>query len=118
MAKFEGNVDVVFHPEKGLSIQRGTDFNAGEAGELLETMVSAAKDNKVGIDRWCLYIPEVSQTLARESKQIPVAKVTKAIKDGHEPTLTVGKWGKPRLVLAAPVATKTTTRKITKIARK
>ncbi|HMA78042.1 MAG TPA: hypothetical protein VKP88_02775, partial [Candidatus Paceibacterota bacterium] len=70
------------------------------------------------VDRWCLYIPEVSQTLDRSAKQVPVAKVAKALKDGHEPTLTVGKWGKPRLVLAAPVATTTATRKITKIARK
>jgi len=118
MAKFEGNVDVIFHPEKGVSIQRGEDFNASEATELLETMISGAKDAKAGIDRWSLYIPEVSQTLARDAKQVPLAKVSKALKDGHEPTLTVGKWGKPRLVLAAPVTTKTSTRKITKISRK
>ena len=118
MAKFEGNVDVIFHPEKGVSLQRGEDFNASESEEILETMISGAKSNKAGIDRWTLYIPEVSQTLARDSKQIPLAKVTKALKDGHEPTLTVGKWGKPRIVLAAPVTTKASTRKITKIARK
>jgi len=118
MAKFEGNVDVIAHPEKGISLQRGEDFNAGEAGELLETMVSAAKNAKVGIDRWCLYIPEVSQTLARDAKQVPLTKVNKALKDGHEPALTVGKWGKPRMVLASPVKSTTSTRKIQKIARK
>jgi len=108
MALFEGKVRIRLHPAKGITLDRGIEsstLTAADAGQILDTMVAAADKHKVGIDRWSLYIPELAEKIAKDDKQLPVAKV-KAYMDGtREPVLTVGKFATPRLVLASPVKT-------------
>ena len=114
---FEGRVDVAVHETKGVQIERGDDFDASEARELLETMIATANEDKIGFDRYSLYIPEVSQSLQDGAVSLPLAKVTKALKESFEPKLVVGRWGKPRLDLYPPM-TSTAGIKSRKVTRK
>lgn len=111
---FEGRVDVEIHENKGIQLVRGDDFDASEARELLETMIATANEEKIGFDRYSLYIPEVSQNLPNGAVSLPLAKVTKALKESYEPRLTAGRWGKPRLDLYPPMTSKSTARKVTR----
>lgn len=108
MAIYEGTVRIRLHPKKGITLDKGNDtstLTAGDAEQILTTMVSAAKQHKVGIDRWSLYIPELAAKLAKDAAQIPPAKVESFMDGSKTAVVTTDKFGKPRLLLAAPIKT-------------
>jgi hypothetical protein len=75
-------------------------------------MLEAAEQYNCGIDRWSMYIPGVSEKLAKDATQIPVSKVKAAMKDdGNMVTLCAAKFGKPRINIAPVVVT---TKKVSK----
>ena len=109
MRNFEGTLRIRLHADKGITLDRGvkeSTLTAGDAAQIAVIMVEAAANNKVGIDRWSLYIPEVSEKLAKDDKQLPVAKVTAALKNpNNEVTISAAKFGLPRMVIAPKVTT-------------
>lgn len=109
MAKnFEGRFDIRVNPTNNLiefvTNRDGTGkYTADDAQQALANVIDYASANKLSLNRWDFYIPDVNQTIAKDSKALPLAKVTKAIKDGYVPTMGVGKWGKPKMTIASPV---------------
>ena len=105
--KYEGTLRIRFNPEKNfVMLDRGiqsSTLTPDEAESILDIMVEAADERKCGIDRWSLYIPEVSEKLAKTAVVIPTTSVKKALKDGNKPFIRAGKWGKPQIVLGSPV---------------
>ena len=107
MRNYEGTVRVRLHEARGVMLDKGiatSTLTAEDTVKLVTAMVEGAKTHKVGICRWSLYIPDVSEKLPKAQAQIPVKAVEAALKDGAEATLKAGKWGSPTLILAAPRA--------------
>jgi hypothetical protein len=104
---YEGTVRIIVHPVKGVQLTRGvkgSTLTAADADKIASLMVDAAKQHKVGIDRWSFYIPEVNQKLATDDKHVPLSKAQAAIKDdGYSVALGVGNWGSPKLIVAPKV---------------
>jgi hypothetical protein len=109
MRNYEGTVRIIVHPVKGVQLTRGTaksTLTAADVNQIASIMVEAAANNKVGIDRYSFYIPEVSQKLGVDDKQLPLSKAVAALKDtGNEVTLIAAKFGLPKLVVAPKVTT-------------
>jgi len=109
MAKnYEGTFNARVNPNTNLvelvASRDGTGkYNADDAELALSNIIDYASANKLSLNRWDFYIPEVNQTIAKDSKALPLTKVLKAIKDGYVPTIGVGKWGKPKMTIASPV---------------
>lgn len=89
-------------------------YDASNAVQALPEWLAAAKKAESGLDRYCFYIPEVSQKLPKDAVTLPVAAVEKALKDGFTATVRVGNFGIPKIVIAPPV-TITTKVKSTRI---
>ena len=89
-------------------------YDASNAVQALPEWLEAAKKAESGLDRYCFYIPEVSQKLPKDAVTLPVAAVEKALKDGFTATVRVGNFGIPKIVIAPPV-TITTKVKSTRI---
>lgn len=112
MAKnFEGRFNVVVNPKSNLiefKVAADGKYTAEDAELCLTNIVEYAVPNKVNVNRWDFYIPDVNQLLPKDTKELPISKVTKAIKDGYVPTISAGKWGKPKMTIASPVKTTAT----------
>jgi len=115
MAIYEGKININCDPSgKGVYINRGNDeatLSASDAVAILDTMVKAADQHKCGIDRWSLYIPELTAKLSKDDKQLPVAKV-KAYMDGSREPALIARRSKtrdgrtfvsPQIFLTSPV---------------
>ena len=103
---FEGRFDVRLNKETGvisLAKASGGKYSAGEAAQVAQLVVEAAKKHKASIDRWSFYIKGVNQELA-EGENLNAKQMEQALKAGHLPVLKAGKWGKPRLDLINPDA--------------
>lgn len=107
---YEGTVRVRLHPVKGITLDvgvAGSTLTATDAPAILTTMVEQSLERKVGIDRWSLYIPELAATMKADAKHITAAMVKPFLAEyaagKREVTLTKGKWGKPRMLLALPL---------------
>jgi hypothetical protein len=101
MRNYEGTVRVRNHADRGITLDKGvagSTLTAADATKILEIMVKAADERKVGIDRWSLYIPSVNENVKGE--QLATSAVKKALKDGAKPTLMAAKFGKPCIKLA------------------
>ena len=107
--KYEGTLRIRFNPEKNMVfLDKGvkdSTLTTDEAVSILDIMVEAADERKCGIDRWSLYIPEISEKLPKTTAVVTTAVIKKALKDGNEPFIRAGKWGKPQIVLGSPVKT-------------
>lgn len=109
MAKsYEGNFDVRVNPTTNLveflvNRDGSGKYTAADAELALSNIIDYASANKLSLNRWDFYIPDVNQTIAKDDKALPLAKVLKAIKDGYVPTIGLGKWGKPKMTIASPV---------------
>lgn len=107
MRNYEGTFRIRLHADKGITLDRGVSsstLTAADVNKALELMLEHATKNKCGIDRWSLYIPEVSEKLSRDDKQLPVAKVKAAMKDpNNDVTLSAAKFGLPRINIAPKV---------------
>lgn len=108
--KYEGTLRIRHDSEKNhIVLQRGiqsSTLTPDDPGNILDIMVEAADERKCGIDRWSLYIPEVSEKLPKTAAVVTTAAVKKALKDGNTPFIRAGKWGKPQVVLGKPVTSK------------
>lgn len=106
MKVYNGTVRIRLHADKGITLDKGNEsstLTAADARIIADKMVEFATQHKCGIDRWCLYIPEVSEKLAKDDKQLPVAKVKAALKDANNvPVLRKGRFS-PRLDIAPEV---------------
>lgn len=105
-ATFEGTLRIRSHAEKGVMLDKGVEtstLTAADAVTVLSKAVAYADANKMGLDRWSFYIPEVSQKLAKDAKHVTVAQVKAALKAGNVPTIRTGNWGKPVMTIAHPV---------------
>lgn len=108
MAKtYEGNINLQFNKTTGLLyLEANADgkYNAANICELVASAMAFCDTNpKATFNRWDFYIPNVNQTLDRDSKELPQGKVKDAIDRGDTATLGVGKWGKPKVTIAGPV---------------
>lgn len=104
---FEGNINLAFNKSTGLLYLQPSDdgkYNAKNIPELVAAALSFCDSNpKAQFNRWDFYIPNVNQTLDRDSKALPQSKVKDAIKSGDVATLSAGKWGKPKVTISGPV---------------
>jgi len=120
MRNFEGTLRIRLHADKGITLDRGvkdSTLTAADAAQIASIMVEAAAKHKAGIDRWSLYIPEVSEKLSHDDKQLPVSKVVAAMKDpNNDVTISAAKFGLPRMVIAPKVTTIKKASKYTDIA--
>ena len=105
---YEGTYRIRFHADKGILLDKGavdSTLTAADVDMALDKMLEAATKMKCGIDRWSLYIPEVSEKLTRDDKQLSVAKVKAALKEaGNTVEIHAAKFGKPRMVIGKPSA--------------
>ena len=112
---YEGTFRIRHHADKGICIDRGavdSTLTAADVDMALDKMLEAATKLKCGIDRWSLYIPEVSEKLSRDDKQISVAKVKAALVEaGNNVEIHADKFGKPRMVIGKPTMV---TKRVTK----
>lgn len=100
MRDFEGTVRVRIHPTKGVMLDKGvagSTLTAEDAGKILDLCMGAAKQHKVGFDRWSFYIPKVNEALPKGAN-LTLKDMEKA--KGKTPRLRLGKFAKPVLVLA------------------
>ena len=120
MRNYEGTLRIRLHADKGITLDRGvkdSTLTAADAAQIARIMVEAAAKHKVGIDRWSLYIPQVSEKLAKDDKQLPVSKVVAAMKDpNNDVTICAAKYGLPRINIAPKVTTVKKTSKYVDIA--
>jgi hypothetical protein len=82
-------------------------LTAQDAPEVLTQALAACKEHKAKLDRWTFYVPEIADKLPKTAKLLdPKAVAAIADRDDVEIKLTLGKFGKPRLVVAKPLAGK------------
>ena len=94
MPIYSGTVNVRLHDTKGVTVTRGNKeatATAADVEQILNVAIEAAAANNTGLCRYCFYIPGVNEKLARDAKQIPLAKVKAAIKEGLKPLLLTQK---------------------------
>jgi hypothetical protein len=108
MAKtYEGNLNLAFNKGTNmLYLQPSNEgkYNATNICELVASAMAFCDSNpKATFNRWDFYIPNVNQTLDRDSKELPQTAVKDAIDRGDTATLGAGKWGKPKVTIAGPV---------------
>lgn len=114
MAKgpFRGTFRASIVTRKGVdmvSLIRDTEgkYDSTNAVAALPQWLEAASKAGVGLDRYCFYIPEVSQKLAKDATTLPVTAVEKALKQGFTAYVVAGNFGIPKVVIAPPVTTTT-----------
>ena len=104
---FEGNFNLQFNKTTELLELKPHPegkYTAETAGECLASAMAFCDANpNAGFNRWDFYIPNVNQTLDRDSKELPQTAVKDAIDRGDTATLGAGKWGKPKVTIAGPV---------------
>lgn len=101
---FEGTVRIRLNAETNtLFLDRGVQgstLTAADANEIANTVMEAATKHKAGLNRWTFYVRGESEKLGKDpDKQLPVAALKKALKEGYKVTLRAVKWGKPSLWL-------------------
>jgi len=121
MAKLwtQGGVDLAINTKKGaLVLRRGSDFEPSEARELTDALVAAAKAEKVGIDPYAVFIPDMK--LGKDVKSISPAAVAGALKKHNNVVLMANKFGQPFLLIASDEGKPKSEREVTikKISRK
>ena len=86
-----------------------TKYTADQAMEVMVAAVKAAKANKIPLNRWSFYIPEVNQNLPRLAKDdpdrnlIPLNKldyISKLLDEEVTVTCTLARYGKPKISLS------------------
>lgn len=115
MPIYEGKVNIHNNSVKGITLTKGDEtatLDSKDAADILNKMISSADRLKVGIDRWSLFIPELTVNMSKNDKQLPVAKV-KAMMDGTRTPVLIAKRGvnpktgrafvSPQILLASPV---------------
>jgi len=115
--KYEGTLRIRINPEKkAVVLDRGiqsSTLTADNPVDILSKMVTAADEHKVGIDRWSLYIPGVSEKLNKTATTLSVRQVNTALEDeSNEVFIRAGKWGKPQLIIAGKQTRKTSSKYI------
>ena len=104
---FEGNFNLQFNKTTELLELKPHPegkYTAETAGECLASAMAFCDANpNAGFNRWDFYIPNVNQTIERDSKVLHADHVADAVKRGDTPTVRAGKWGKPKMTIAGPV---------------
>ena len=97
----DGTFSIVAHPTKGIVTRKdnGT-MTCADAEKSVDAILEYAEKAKiVEMDKWSLYIEGVSEKLAREKNLIPISALRKAVANGFEATVEMGKYSTPRITL-------------------
>ncbi len=107
--KYQGSFDIKSNEDTKtiyLSKSASGKYSADTVVDGMTAVLEYVSKNKgYSFDRWDFYIPDVNEKLDFSEKKIPAEKVIKAFKDGFVPTVTLQKWGKPKVVIASPMTT-------------
>lgn len=111
MPAFEGTLRVRLNPEgPTVALDRGTKsstLTAADAEEVLRIALASCKEHGAKLDRWTFYVPSLAAKLKPTDKALdPKAVATVADKDDSEVRITLGKFGKPRMVIGKPLESK------------
>lgn len=109
-------VDVMLHADGYLTLQKGTEFDAGE--DLAPVLVEFMLAEKMPISRYAVYMPE-ARKLPEGEKAYPFAAVQREWKKHGNAVVLASRFGKPYLLIAPQKATTPTKRKavLTKLSR-
>lgn len=108
MATYEATLRVRLNPESAtVFLDRGiktSTLTASDAEEVLALALKSCKDHGARLDRWTFYVPGLNEKLKGAKDTLDPKAVAKvADEDGSEIRITLGKFGKPKMIIGQPL---------------
>jgi len=103
-----GKFSLINHAIKGISARsakppsRAGTMDAMDADKAVGIAIEYSTKQGIPLDRWSFYVVGVNEKLAKADKHLPVKALKKAVKDGWEATVEMGKYSHPRITLRDP----------------